>query len=163
MEAPPPDDSLEEEEEEEGRANHSTASRESVSNQSHDCVLPGRQPSVTVSELRDRFLSGRRGAARGSVQHQLIVRIINKSHLMYYGRTDRNCECPYKVSGSALVYVSEHGGGGVMLWARPLCRPASARHLLVKVPSYRCYGFSLHALPTNAKVEEKVKKWILHS
>uniref|UniRef100_A0A096MI98 Si:ch73-71d17.2 n=1 Tax=Poecilia formosa TaxID=48698 RepID=A0A096MI98_POEFO len=56
----------------------------------------GRQPSVTVSELRERFLSGRRGVARGAIQHQLIVRIINKSHLMYYGRTDRNCECPYK-------------------------------------------------------------------
>nr|XP_054590818.1 RPA-related protein RADX [Nothobranchius furzeri] len=57
----------------------------------------GRRPGVTVSELRNSFLSGRGGVARGAVQHQLIVRIISKSHLMYYGRTDRNCECPYKV------------------------------------------------------------------
>lgn len=61
------------------------------------CVLTARRPAVTVSELRDSFLSGRGGVARGAVQHQLIVRIINKSHLMYYGRTDRNCDCPYKV------------------------------------------------------------------
>jgi len=63
---------------------------------------------VTVSELRDSFLSGRRGVLKGAVHHRLIVRVINKSHLMYYGRTDRNCECPYKVSGveSVTVYGS---------------------------------------------------------
>ncbi|XP_027131654.1 RPA-related protein RADX-like isoform X4 [Larimichthys crocea] len=64
-----------------------------------------RRPAVTVSELRQSFLSGRRGVTKGAVQHQLIVRIINKSHLMYYGRTDRNCDCPYK--------VREGGVGGV--------------------------------------------------
>lgn len=86
-------------------ANHSAGSSgELLVNPSHDlCVLPGRQPSVTVSELRERFLSGRRGVTRGAIQHQLIVRIINKSHLMYYGRTDRNCECPYKVSGKRIT------------------------------------------------------------
>ncbi|KAG7236239.1 hypothetical protein INR49_001155, partial [Caranx melampygus] len=66
----------------------------------------GRRPAVTVSELRDSFLSGRRGVARGAVQHQLIVRIISKSHLMYYGRTDRNCDCPYK----ALLEVCDQTG-----------------------------------------------------
>ncbi|XP_077962027.1 RPA-related protein RADX isoform X3 [Gasterosteus aculeatus] len=55
-----------------------------------------RRPAVTVSELRDSFLIGHGGVARGVVHHQLIVRIINKSHLMYYGRKDLNCECPYK-------------------------------------------------------------------
>nr|XP_040037576.1 RPA-related protein RADX isoform X2 [Gasterosteus aculeatus aculeatus] len=55
-----------------------------------------RRPTVTVSELRDSFLIGHGGVARGVVHHQLIVRIINKSHLMYYGRKDLNCECPYK-------------------------------------------------------------------
>ncbi|KAG7233200.1 hypothetical protein INR49_007360 [Caranx melampygus] len=73
----------------------------------------GRRPAVTVSELRDSFLSGRRGVARGAVQHQLIVRIISKSHLMYYGRTDRNCDCPYK----ALLEVCDQTGSVcVVLW-----------------------------------------------
>ncbi|KAM9335144.1 RPA-related protein RADX [Symphorus nematophorus] len=72
-----------------------------------------RRPAVTVSELRDSFLSGRRGVARGAVQHQLIVRITNKSHLMYYGRTDRNCDCPYK----AVVEVCDRTGSVcVVLW-----------------------------------------------
>ncbi|XP_035986977.1 RPA-related protein RADX isoform X3 [Fundulus heteroclitus] len=90
-EAPPTEDSEEEEEEEE----------------------EGRQPSVTVRELRDCFLSGRRGVARGAVQHQLIVRIINKSHLMYYGRPDRNCECPYK---AVLQVCDRTGSVCVVLW-----------------------------------------------
>ncbi|KAI3376295.1 hypothetical protein L3Q82_016401, partial [Scortum barcoo] len=77
------------------------------------CVLTARRPAVTVSELRDSFLCGRRGVVRGAVQHQLIVRIINKSHLMYYGRTDRNCECPYK----AVLEVCDHTGSVcVVLW-----------------------------------------------
>ncbi|XP_041821711.1 RPA-related protein RADX [Chelmon rostratus] len=72
-----------------------------------------RRPAVTVSELRDSFLSGRRSVARGAVQHLLIVRIINKSHLMYYGRTDRNCDCPYK----AVVEVCDRTGSVcVVLW-----------------------------------------------
>ncbi|XP_047441971.1 RPA-related protein RADX isoform X2 [Mugil cephalus] len=70
-------------------------------------------PAVTVSELRDSFLSGRRGVATGVIRHRLIVRIINKSHLMYYGRTDRNCECPYK----ALLEVCDQTGSVcVVLW-----------------------------------------------
>lgn len=54
---------------------------------------------MTVTQLRNAFLSGRRAVAAGTDRDQLIVRIINKSHLMYYGRADRNCECPYKVRG----------------------------------------------------------------
>ncbi|XP_053271806.1 LOW QUALITY PROTEIN: RPA-related protein RADX [Pleuronectes platessa] len=73
----------------------------------------GRRPAVTVSELRDHFLSGHRGVARGAVQHRLIIRIINKSHLMYYGRTDRNCECPYK---AVLEVCDRTGGVCVVLW-----------------------------------------------
>ncbi|XP_018545926.1 RPA-related protein RADX [Lates calcarifer] len=72
-----------------------------------------RRPAVTVSELRDSFLSGHRGVIRGAVQHQLIVRIINKSHLMYYGRTDRNCDCPYKV---VLEVCDRTGSVCVVLW-----------------------------------------------
>ncbi|KAM4536299.1 RPA-related protein RADX isoform 2-T2 [Odontesthes bonariensis] len=73
----------------------------------------GRRPAVTVSELRDSFLSGRRGVLRGAVHHQLILRIVNKSHLMYYGRTDRNCECPYK----ALLEASDRTGSvSIVLW-----------------------------------------------
>ncbi|XP_027131651.1 RPA-related protein RADX-like isoform X1 [Larimichthys crocea] len=72
-----------------------------------------RRPAVTVSELRQSFLSGRRGVTKGAVQHQLIVRIINKSHLMYYGRTDRNCDCPYK---AVLEVCDRTGSVCVVLW-----------------------------------------------
>ncbi|XP_054456936.1 RPA-related protein RADX isoform X2 [Anoplopoma fimbria] len=72
-----------------------------------------RRPAVTVSELRDSFLIGRRSVARGAVHHQLIVRIINKSHLMYYGRRDQNCECPYKV---VLEVCDGTGSVCVVLW-----------------------------------------------
>ncbi|XP_041842090.1 RPA-related protein RADX isoform X8 [Melanotaenia boesemani] len=73
----------------------------------------GRRPTVTVSELRDAFLSSRRGVAKGAVHHQLIVRIINKSHLMYYGRSDRSCECPYK---AVLQVCDQTGSVCVVLW-----------------------------------------------
>lgn len=63
------------------------------------CLSAGAEarPGVTVAELRNSFLSAHQGVARGAVQRPLIVRIINKSHLMYYGRSERNCSCPYKV------------------------------------------------------------------
>ncbi|KAF6720378.1 uncharacterized protein FQA47_002865 [Oryzias melastigma] len=83
-EAPPPEENDEEEEE-------------------------GRRPAVSVSELRDYFLSGQRGRARG----QLIVRITNKSQLMYYGRADRNCDCPYK---AVLEVCDRTGSASVVLW-----------------------------------------------
>ncbi|TDG99344.1 hypothetical protein EPR50_G00193070 [Perca flavescens] len=49
----------------------------------------------------------------GAVQHQLIVRIINKSHLMYYGKPERNCECPYK---AVLEVCDRTGSVCVVLW-----------------------------------------------
>ncbi|XP_023821820.1 RPA-related protein RADX isoform X3 [Oryzias latipes] len=82
-EAPPPEESDEEEE--------------------------GLRPAVSVSKLRDCFLSGRRGRARG----QLIVRIMNKSQLMYFGRADENCECPYK---AVLEVCDRTGSTCVVLW-----------------------------------------------
>ncbi|KAM9836626.1 RPA-related protein RADX [Aulostomus maculatus] len=73
----------------------------------------GLRPGVTVADLRDAFLSGRQRVARGAIQYQLIVRIVNKSHLMYYGRRDRNCECPYKV---LLEVCDLTGSVCVVLW-----------------------------------------------
>lgn len=58
------------------------------------------RPGVTVAELRDSFLSSHTGVAGGAVRRRLIVRIINKSHLTYYGRSERNCDCPYKVAAA---------------------------------------------------------------
>lgn len=58
-----------------------------------------------MAELRDSFLSSHagvaRGVARGAVRRRLIVRIINKSRLTYYGRSEQNCDCPYKVTPPA--------------------------------------------------------------
>lgn len=71
------------------------------------CVTTGRRPAVTVSYLHESFQLGRR-VVRGTVCHRLIVRVLNKSHLMYFGRADQNCDCPYKVSGRRLI----HGRGG---------------------------------------------------
>ncbi|KAB5579453.1 hypothetical protein PHYPO_G00195230 [Pangasianodon hypophthalmus] len=54
-------------------------------------VVEDVQPVVSLAELRRRFLSGslrRRGA--------LCVRILHKSRLMYYGKAEQSCECPYK-------------------------------------------------------------------
>ncbi|KAG7330094.1 hypothetical protein KOW79_006316 [Hemibagrus wyckioides] len=54
-------------------------------------VVEDAQPVVSLAELRRRFLSGslrRRGA--------LCVRILHKSRLIYYGKADQSCECPYK-------------------------------------------------------------------
>ncbi|XP_060886702.1 RPA-related protein RADX [Labrus mixtus] len=88
-EAPPTDEERDEEEDEEHR------------------------PSVTVSELRDAFLCGHRSVTRGTVRHQLIVRVINKSHLMYYGKPDRNCDCPYK---AVLEASDQTGSVCVVMW-----------------------------------------------
>eukprot|EP00066_Takifugu_rubripes_P025864 XP_011615130.1 PREDICTED: uncharacterized protein CXorf57-like [Takifugu rubripes] len=71
------------------------------------------RPGVTVAELRDAFLSAHQGVARGAVWRPLIVRIINKSHLMYYGRSERNCSCPYK---AVLEVCDRTGSVCVVLW-----------------------------------------------
>ncbi|KAM6949202.1 RPA-related protein RADX [Aplochiton taeniatus] len=65
--------------------------------------------TVTLRKLQEAFLSGCH-SIRSTVRKTLVVRIINKSNLMYYGKSDRNCECPYKASlqvcdGSAMVCV----------------------------------------------------------
>ncbi|XP_073330936.1 RPA-related protein RADX [Pagrus major] len=115
-EAPPPEEEEDEEEEE------------------------ARRPAVTVSELRDSFLSGRRGVARGAVQHQLIVRIINKSHLMYYGRTDRNYDCPYK---AVLEVCDRTGSVCVVLW-NSVCVSWYRRLKPGDIISLRRYRVKLH-------------------
>ncbi|KAM3857452.1 RPA-related protein RADX [Diretmus argenteus] len=71
------------------------------------------RPGVTVCELRDTFLSGCRSITGGGVTRHLIVRIINKSHLMYFGKVDRNCECPYK---AVLEVCDRTGSVCVVLW-----------------------------------------------
>ncbi len=50
--------------------------------------------TVSLAEVRRHFLSGSR-RYRGA----LCVRILHKSRLMYYGKADQKCECPYKVRG----------------------------------------------------------------
>lgn len=50
--------------------------------------------TVSLAEVRRRFLSGSR-RYRGA----LCVRILHKSRLIYYGKADQKCECPYKVRG----------------------------------------------------------------
>lgn len=61
-------------------------------------MLSALCPDVTVSELRDAFLSGQRAVVRATVCRRLIIRILSKSHLMYYGKADHNRLYPYMVS-----------------------------------------------------------------
>ncbi|XP_076828256.1 RPA-related protein RADX isoform X2 [Brachyhypopomus gauderio] len=58
---------------------------------SEDELVDDGQPIVSLAELRRRFLSGSR-RPRGA----LCVRIFHKSRLMYYGKSEQSCECPYK-------------------------------------------------------------------
>ncbi|XP_053715559.1 RPA-related protein RADX [Synchiropus splendidus] len=67
-------------------------------------------PAVTVTQLRERFFSRGRGLSNGRT---LIVRITNKSHLLYYGRTEQNCECPYK---AILDVCDPTGSVSVVMW-----------------------------------------------
>lgn len=50
--------------------------------------------TVSLAEVRRHFLSGSR-RYRGA----LCVRILHKSRLIYFGKADQKCECPYKVRG----------------------------------------------------------------
>ncbi|XP_066538043.1 RPA-related protein RADX isoform X2 [Hoplias malabaricus] len=59
--------------------------------QSEDELEEDVRPVVSLAELRRRFLSGSR-RPRGA----LCVRILHKSRLMYYGKAEQSCECPYK-------------------------------------------------------------------
>ncbi|XP_027025118.1 RPA-related protein RADX [Tachysurus fulvidraco] len=70
---------------------HTPPSQTGVEDSEEEYVVEDAQPVVSLAELRRRFLSGslrRRGA--------LCVRIMHKSRLMYYGKADQSCECPYK-------------------------------------------------------------------
>nr|XP_057921681.1 RPA-related protein RADX isoform X2 [Doryrhamphus excisus] len=70
-------------------------------------------PSVTVKDLRDGYLSKCLGGMRSAIRRQLIVRIMTKSQLLYYGKQDSNCRCPYR----ALLEVCDHTGSvSVVLW-----------------------------------------------
>ncbi|XP_064788921.1 LOW QUALITY PROTEIN: RPA-related protein RADX [Oncorhynchus masou masou] len=74
----------------------------------------GVRATVTLAELQEDFLSRKGGATvrRGVARGLLVVRVLNKSRVMYYGKSDSNCECPYKavlevcdVSGCVCVCV----------------------------------------------------------
>ncbi|XP_026877599.2 RPA-related protein RADX isoform X1 [Electrophorus electricus] len=64
---------------------------EAGEDESEEEVVEDGQPVVSLAELRRRFLSGSR-RPRGA----LCVRIFHKSRLMYYGKAEQSCECPYK-------------------------------------------------------------------
>ncbi|XP_072543964.1 RPA-related protein RADX [Salminus brasiliensis] len=59
--------------------------------ESEDEQVEDAQPVVSLAELRRRFLSGSR-RPRGCLR----VMILHKSRLMYYGKAEQSCECPYK-------------------------------------------------------------------
>ncbi|KAM9501111.1 RPA-related protein RADX [Clarias gariepinus] len=70
---------------------HAPPSETGGEDSEEDGVVEDLQPVVSLAELCRRFLSGslrRRGA--------LCVRILHKSRLMYYGKAEQSCECPYK-------------------------------------------------------------------
>ncbi|XP_046873484.1 RPA-related protein RADX isoform X1 [Hypomesus transpacificus] len=74
-------------------------------------------PAVTIRELQEEFSrwGGTGGGARqrGGARRRLVVRVMNKSKLVYYGKADTNCECPYK----ALLEVRDVSAGVcVVLW-----------------------------------------------
>ncbi|KAI4905040.1 hypothetical protein NFI96_002013 [Prochilodus magdalenae] len=56
-----------------------------------EAVEADGRPIVSLAELRRCFLSGSR-RPRGTLR----VRILHKSRLMYYGKAEQSCECPYK-------------------------------------------------------------------
>ncbi|CAN9509425.1 unnamed protein product [Ophioblennius macclurei] len=68
---------------------------------------------LTVSQLRDDFLSGRPSITRGTVQGRLIVRIINKCQLKYYGKVSSADRCPYK---GLLEVCDSTGSVNVVFW-----------------------------------------------
>ncbi|KAJ8281914.1 hypothetical protein COCON_G00044330 [Conger conger] len=70
------------------------------------------QPTVTLREVRQAFLCRSR-----VVKGILIVRIIHKSRLFYYGKAERNCECPYK----AMFEVADRSGQATVVLWNTLC------------------------------------------
>ncbi|KAM9827259.1 RPA-related protein RADX [Neosynchiropus ocellatus] len=71
-------------------------------------------PAVTVTQLREGFFSRGRDSSKGRT---LIVCVTNKSHLLYYGRADQNCECPYK----AILEVCDSTGSVCVVMWNSLC------------------------------------------
>ncbi|KAG7464578.1 hypothetical protein MATL_G00167080 [Megalops atlanticus] len=66
------------------------------------------QPTVTLQEVRQGFLSRSR-----VIRGVLVVQILQKSRLFYYGRAERNCKSPYK----AILEVADWSGRAtVVLW-----------------------------------------------
>ncbi|TRY64674.1 hypothetical protein DNTS_006382 [Danionella cerebrum] len=64
--------------------------------------------TVSLAEVRRHFLSGSR-----RYHGALCVRIFHKSSLMYYGRPDQKCECPYKAE---LQVADGSSNACVVLW-----------------------------------------------
>ncbi|XP_056603493.1 RPA-related protein RADX isoform X2 [Triplophysa dalaica] len=64
--------------------------------------------TVSLSVIRRRFLSGSR-----RFPGVLCVRILHKSRLIYYGKTDQKCECPYKAE---LIVGDGSSNACVVLW-----------------------------------------------
>ncbi|XP_055767163.1 uncharacterized protein si:ch73-71d17.2 isoform X2 [Salvelinus fontinalis] len=89
-------------------------SEDSENSEDSDPDVEGARATVTLAELQEDFLSRQGGATvrRGVARGVLVVRVLNKSRVMYYGKSDSNCECPYKavlevcdVSGCVCVCV----------------------------------------------------------
>ncbi|XP_057201277.1 RPA-related protein RADX isoform X2 [Triplophysa rosa] len=64
--------------------------------------------TVSLSVIRRRFLNGSR-----RFPGVLCVRILHKYRLMYYGKTDQKCECPYKAE---LLVGDGSSSACVVLW-----------------------------------------------
>ncbi|XP_057712288.1 uncharacterized protein si:ch73-71d17.2 isoform X4 [Corythoichthys intestinalis] len=70
-------------------------------------------PRVTVEALRQGFLRHQEWVVHPICNLQMIVRITQKSHLMYYGKAERRSSCPYR----AVLQVCDHTGGvALVLW-----------------------------------------------
>ncbi|XP_077598728.1 RPA-related protein RADX-like [Stigmatopora nigra] len=68
---------------------------------------------VTVSGARRGFLDCKDWALTPIRSKQMTVRVMQKSHLMYYGQPNKRGQCPYR----ALLEVSDHTGSvTVVLW-----------------------------------------------
>nr|XP_055053152.1 RPA-related protein RADX [Misgurnus anguillicaudatus] len=64
--------------------------------------------TISLAVIRRRFLSGSR-----RFDGAVCVRILHKSRLMYYGKADQKCECPYKAE---LLVADGTSSACVVLW-----------------------------------------------
>ncbi|XP_029113154.1 RPA-related protein RADX isoform X2 [Scleropages formosus] len=67
-----------------------------------------REPAVTLHAVRRAFR--RRGRA---VRGALVVRVLRKSRLVFYGKAESSCECPYK---AVLEVADRSGRAAAVLW-----------------------------------------------